>query len=401
MASEGLRTLAVATKRVDTVDAPPYEGLVLLGVVGLLDPPRRGVAEAIQQCRSAGIRVVMVTGDHPATASHIATAVGLLPDDGARHACLDARTRPDFAALAGPDRDALVELMVVARATPRQKLDLIEAHQQRDRIVAMTGDGVNDAPALKQADIGVAMGRRGTQVAREAAAMVLEDDEFSTIVAAVAQGRAIYSNIRKFVIYLLSCNISEILIVALASFAGAPLPLLPLQILFLNLVTDVFPALALGVVEGAPGLMAQRPRPAHESILQGRHWTLVAGYGAVISAVVLLTMYVAITWLHIDAERVVTVTFLTLAFAQLWHVFNMREDASRWLDNEVVCNVWVWGAIALCVALVLLAVYVPALAEVLSLTRPGGGEWAFIVGMSLVPVLAGPPLRRLVARHAG
>jgi Ca2+-transporting ATPase len=398
LATQGLRTLAIAAKDAQDAGTAPYEGLTLLGVAGLLDPPREGVADAIAACQSAGIRVVVVTGDHPATAACVATAIGLVRANGARRECLDARVHPDFTALTGDARRALLDAAVIARATPRQKLDLIAVHQQLDRVVAMTGDGVNDAPALKKADIGVAMGVRGTQVAKEAAAMVLQDDEFGTIVAAVAQGRTIYDNIRKFVIYLLSCNISEILVVALATFVGAPLPLLPLQILFLNLVTDVFPALALGVGEGGPGLMAQRPRPAHERLLTAAHWSLVAAYGALISASVLAAMYLGITQLGMTGARAVTVSFLTLAFAQLWHVFNMRDLPGRWLRNEVVANPWVWGAVALCVALVLLAVYVPALASILKLTPPDTTEWALILAMSLLPLVAGPALRAAIGR---
>jgi len=398
MAARGLRTLAVGIKQEQGQAAAPYEGLELLGIMGLLDPPRAGVAEAIDACQDAGIRVVIVTGDHPATAGYVATEIGLIVGDQTPSTCLDARTAPDFKALTGADRKALLDTPIIARATPRQKLDLIEAYQQRDHVVAMTGDGVNDAPALKKADIGVAMGVRGTQVAKEAAAMVLQDDEFSTIVAAVAQGRAIYNNIRKFVIYLLSCNISEILVVALATFAGAPLPLMPLQILFLNLVTDVFPALALGVGEGAPALMEKRPRLANERLLKGAHWALVGAYGALISVVVLMAMYLGLTRFDMNEERIVTVSFLTLAFAQLWHVFNLRDNPQRWLRNEVVANPWVWSAVVFCTGLVLTAVYVPTLAEVLSLSTPTANEWMLILTMSLLPLLAGPPLRAVVGR---
>jgi Ca2+-transporting ATPase len=395
MAGEGLRTLALACKRVSDLHVDPYENLVLLGIVGLLDPPRPGVADAIAACQEAGIRVVLVTGDHPGTAVHVATEVGLLGAGPTEDACLDARRHPDFAALDGPEQDRLLETPIIARASPRQKLELIAALQRRGRIVAMTGDGVNDAPALKKADIGIAMGLRGTQVAKDAAAMVLQDDEFLTIVAAVEQGRVIYGNIRKFIVYLLSCNISEILVVALATFAGAPLPLLPLQILFLNMVTDIFPALALGVGEGAPGIMEQRPRPAREPLLTVPHWRLVGAYGLLISIVVLAAMYLALAVLDVETQRAVTVSFLTLALAQLWHVFNLREQPRSWLRNEVTNNPWIWAAIVLCVVLVLLAVYVPTLAGLLHLSPPTASEWLLVLSMSAVPVVAGPLLRRL------
>jgi Ca2+-transporting ATPase len=220
--------------------------------------------------------------------------------------------------------------------------------------------------------------------------MILQDDRFETIVEAVAQGRAIYMNIRKFVIYLMSCNISEIMIVGLATIANAPLPLLPLQILFLNLVTDVFPALALGVSEGAPDLMRRKPRPAKEPLLTPHHWRVIGLYGAVMSACVLAAMVVAIQVLRFDAERAVTVSFLTLAFAQLWHVFNMRDEARRPLRNEVTRNPWVWAAIALCVVLILGAVYLPGVSDVLSLTNPGAAGWLVVLVMSALPLVLAP-----------
>lgn len=396
LGSRGMRTLAIATAAVEGVDAPPYRDLVFLGIAGLLDPPRAGVKDAIARCRRAGVRVVMVTGDHLATATHIAGAVELLDPERSPPAALDARLlgEPGGAGIGA------LEAGVIARATPQQKLDLITKYQDQGLVVAMTGDGVNDAPALKQADIGIAMGKRGTAVAREAAAMVLQDDDFSTIVEAIALGRAIYGNIRKFVVYLFSCNISEILVVSLATLAGAPLPLLPLQILFLNLVTDVFPALALGLGKGSPALMERAPRPAREPVLTARHWVLIAVYGVLMSVAVLGAMAVAIVGLDYERPRAVTVSFCTLALAQLWHVFNLREIPRNWVHNEITGNYWVSGAIVLCLALVLLAVYAPGLSTVLALTDPGAGGWALILVMSLLPLLLGPAARALVDRSA-
>jgi Ca2+-transporting ATPase len=390
LASRGHRVLALASRSLPDPASFRYEELTLLGLVAILDPPRPGVREAIDACQEAGIRVVMVTGDHGGTAWHIAEAVGLIePDAGDPVSFLDARTLPPLADLAEAETRAVLRTPVIARATPRQKLELIALFQRHGAVVAMTGDGVNDAPALKKADIGVAMGRRGTQVAREAAAMVLQDDEFGTIVAAVAQGRAIFANIRKFVLYLLSCNVSEILAVAAASLAQGPLPLLPLQILFLNLVTDVFPALALGVGEGSPALMREPPRHRDEPLLARRHWLRIFGLGSVIAGAVLGALLVAVAVLDKPAREATTISFLTLALAQLWHVFSMRERGSGFLRNEITRNRWVWAALALCVALVGVAVHWEPLARVLSVASPGVDGWGVALGMSFLPLLAG------------
>jgi len=256
---------------------------------------------------------------------------------------------------------------------------------------------VNDAPALRKADIGVAMGRRGTEVAREAADMVLKDDAFSSIVAAVHHGRVIFGNIRRFVVYLLSCNVSEIMIVTGAALVRAPLPLLPLQILFLNLVTDVFPALALAFGEGGEGAMDHPPRPADEPILARRHWRAIFGYATLIAACVLATLYVAVEVLALGHHAAVTLSFLTLALAQLWHVFNMRAPGSSLLRNDITRNPWVWGALGLCVALLALAVYVPGLSALLRLEPPDAVGWALVLGLSLVPWAVGQALRSRTA----
>ena len=387
LAEDGRRLIAVAEKTVNDLNVDPYEDLTLVGLVGLMDPPREDVRAAIDDCQEAGVRVVMVTGDQPVTARNIAVEVGLVED--ANQSVTLGQDLGDAETLTEAKRRQLIEAPIFARVSPKQKLDLIALHQSTGNVVAMTGDGVNDAPALKKADIGVAMGQRGTQVAREAADMVLKDDAFATIVAAVEQGRVIFNNIRKFVLYLLSCNVSEVMIIGLATLAGATLPILPLQILFLNLVTDVFPALALGVGEGGREIMNQPPRDPGEPIIGRPHWRAIAGYGSLITAAVLGAFALAFGWLEMDVARAVTVSFLTLAFAQLWHVFNMRESSSGLLTNEVVRNPWVWGAVALCVGLLLAAVYVPPLATVLSVTDPGARGWGLVIGMSLLPLILG------------
>ncbi|MCB0006289.1 MAG: cation-transporting P-type ATPase [Anaerolineales bacterium] len=386
MAADGLRVLAVAEKEVSDPTATPYQRLTFLGLVGLLDPPRVEVQEAIHDCRAAGMRVVMVTGDQAATARKVALAVGLVDD--AETNVLDGQ---ELQTLIGDDDDQaldrLREATILARVTPRQKLDLIDFYQQAGQIVAMTGDGVNDAPALKKADIGVAMGQRGTQVAKEAADMVLQDDTFGSIVTAVREGRAIFNNIRKFVLYLLSCNLGEIITVGLASILVLPLPVLPLQILFLNLVTDVFPALALGVGEVEAGVMARPPRDPDEPILLRRHWWAIGGYACLLAFSVLGALALAQSWLHMSRQQAVTISFLTLAATQLWHIFSMRDTGTNLIRNEISSNPWVWAALALCAVLLLLAVYLPPLSAVLQTSDPGLSGWLVVLGMSLLPTI--------------
>tara|TARA_R110002072_G_scaffold46591_9_gene128973 strand:+ start:2205 stop:4886 length:2682 start_codon:yes stop_codon:yes gene_type:complete len=390
MAAAGQRVLALATATVADANAFDFEDLVLIGFVAMSDPPKKHVRQAIDDCQAAGIRVVMVTGDHGATGWSIAAAVGLIdPKPGDPVAFVDGRSLPPFAELTEKESHQLLEARVVARANPQQKLELIDLHQQNGEIVAMTGDGVNDAPALKKADIGVAMGKRGTQVAREAADMVLRDDEFGTIVAAISEGRAIFANIRNFVVYLMTCNVSEILTVGMSALLQGPLPLLPLQILYLNLVTDVFPALALGVCEGSPALMARPPRNPSEPILLRRHWWSIFSLGSVIALCVIAAMTLSLQWLNKPVTEATTIAFLTLALAQLWHVFTMRNPDSGWFRNEVTRNRWIWGAIALCIGLLLLAVHWPPLADVLSLAPPGLSGWTLALCASLVPLIVG------------
>jgi Ca2+-transporting ATPase len=367
LAASGMRVLAVARKWGGAGDSP-YEGLEMVGLLGLLDPPRADAAEAVAACQSAGIRVAMVTGDHAATAATIARAVGL-PEGGV----VLGREFP-----AVPRKD-LLEARVFARVAPEQKLDLVRAHQEAGLVVAMTGDGVNDAPALKKADIGIAMGLRGTDVAREAADVVLKDDAFASIVAAIRQGRIIFGNVRKFVFYLLSCNASEILLVAGATVAESSLPILPLQILFLNLVTDVFPALALALGEGEGAVMERPPRDPKEPVLTGRHWGGIAAYGGLMTTCALGAHGCVSVGLGYGDARAVTVAFLTLAFAQVLQVFNMRDRGSRFLRNEIVRNPWVWGATAICSALLLAAVYVAPVSRVLHLPPPDARGWLVVL----------------------
>jgi Ca2+-transporting ATPase len=398
MARQGLRVIALGMKTTDRPDDNPYDDLVFVGLVGMLDPPRGDVPEALSRCRNAGIRVIMVTGDQAITAKNISLDMGLVSDRSAPVINGTDLKAPEY--LTEEEKRYLLSVSIFARVSPKQKLDLIELHQKNGSVVAMTGDGVNDAPALKKADIGVAMGLRGTQVAREAADMVLKDDAFPTIVTAVEQGRVIYNNIRTFVRYLFACNMSEILTVFLASLLTVPLPILPLQILFLNLVTDVFPALALGVGTGDPTIMARPPRSSSEPLLTRRHWIDVFGAGFIITASVLTALMICLSFLGFDDKRAVTVSFMTLAFSQLWHVFNMRDEKTGFLLNDITRNPYIWGALGLCAALLVSAVYIPIFSRVLSLVDPGMIGWAVICGMSLVVLITGSVGKAIRKRSA-
>jgi len=385
IANRGLRVLALAKKSEGSKENDPYKNLTLLGLVGFMDPPREEVRHAIDRCKTAGVRVIMATGDHGETAREVAKAVNLVENDDAGY--LLGRDLKELEDLNDKERQKYLNTQIFARVDPEQKLDLISLHQNAGAIVAMTGDGVNDAPALKKADIGIAMGKRGTQVAKEAADMVLQDDFFGTIVKAIEQGRTIFNNIRKFVLYLLSCNISEVLVVTIATILNMPLPVLPLQILFLNLVTDVFPALALGMGEGDPQLMKEDPRDADEPIMTGRHWVSMGIYGALITAAVLFGLNYVITNLGFSSEKSTTVSFLILASAQLWHVFDMRENGTNIFINSVTKNIFVWFALVITIGLLLIAVYVPFMADLLSLVKPGLNGWLLVLVASFSPMV--------------
>lgn len=399
LAEKGYRILALAMKHADSLDADPYTGLEFIGLACMEDPARQDVKEAIEACRSAGIRTVMITGDHPKTAASIAASIRLTGKEFEDAIIGKEIIHADE--MTDADKQRYRNASVFARVSPKQKLDLIAVHQDAGACVAMTGDGVNDAPALKKADIGIAMGQRGTQVAQEAADMVLKDDSFSTIIVAVEQGRIIFENIRKFVVYLLSCNISEVMVVFAASLVNAPLPILPLQILFLNLVTDVFPALALGVGKGSSQIMKNKPRSSDEPILERQGWYKIVGYGAVMSVSVLGAFALAFKMLDFDSEKAVTVSFLTLAFSQLWHIFNMRGANTRFADNEVVKNRFVWAAIALCTVLLILSVYVPFMASILKLSNPGFKGWGLIILASSLTLIIGEIWRFIAERGRG
>jgi P-type Ca2+ transporter type 2C len=382
LASQGFRVLAFATKATKEPEEPLYQDLTFLGLGCFIDPPREDIRAALDGCKQAGIRVVMVTGDQPGTAIHVAKSVHILDQDASDGAVLgnDIQTLTD---------QQLLDARIFARVTPKDKLDIIERHQRNGSVVAMTGDGVNDAPALKKADIGIAMGLRGTEVSREAADMILRDDSFTTIVTAIRQGRIIFNNIRKFVVYLMSCNLSEVLIVGIAAGANAPLPLLPLQILFLNMVTDVFPALALGASEGDQKVMSQPPRKMATALIGRPQWISIISYSLLITVAVLGSFAYSLHVLDVSTKQAVTISFLILAIAQILHVFNMTEKGSPLIFNEITRNRFVWLAISLCFALLFAALYIPFLSETLDLTIPGARSWQLILLGGSAPLIIG------------
>jgi Ca2+-transporting ATPase len=386
LAENGLRVLALAERTVESPEVEPYEGLTFIGLVGLLDPPRDDVRDAIEVCHEAGVEVVMVTGDQKPTAVAIGKDLGIGGDAPVVYHGQDLEEPQE---LSEDQRRELLNGSIFYRVSPEQKLNLIDLHQQAGSIVAMTGDGVNDAPALKKADIGVAMGLRGEPVAEDAADILLQDDRFATINAAIEYGRIIFENIRKFVLYMISGNIGEIIIVLIASLAGAPLPLLPLQILYINAVNDIFPALALGLGPGSGTVMKRPPRDPSEPIMSRSHWYGLGAYGVLIGLSVLLGFALCLTTLEMDVDKAVTISFLSIAFARLWHVFNMRDSDSRLFINQITRNRFVWAALALCVGLLLLAVYVGPIATALDVVHPGQTGWLLIIGISLVPLILG------------
>ena len=397
-AADGLRVIALAHKEVpvELEESEVYSELVLLGLVGLSDPPRSPVRAALDAARSAGVRVVMVTGDQPATAFALARALGLVK--GAAKPLHGDEVPIDDGDPESMER--ALRAQVVARASPEQKLRLLSLHQRAGEVVAVLGDGVNDAPALRQADIGVAMGRRGTQVARQAADMVLEDDELSTVVLAIEQGRVIFTNLRAFVVYLLGCNLAEILAIGLAAAIGWPLPILPLQILYLNLLTDVFPAVALAVGEGDPRVMRRPPRARGEPFLARRHWTAIVLHGVTLTAAVLGAFGLARSVLDLGDPAGVTVAFATLGFSQLWHVFDMADPAASPLRNDVTRNPWVWAAVALCTLAMVAGLAMPGLAPLLGVVPLPISGWLVALALSLAP-LALVQLARAVRRGRG
>ena len=353
LAGDGVRVLGVGLRRMQDLDGSGDElesDLTFVGMVGMIDPPRPEAKDAVETCKRAGIRPVMITGDHPLTAGYIATELGILED----RRVLMGR---DLANISGDELKGLVEeVPVYARVSPENKLSIVEALREKGHIVAMTGDGVNDAPALKKADIGVAMGVSGTDVSKEASDMVLTDDNFATIVAAVEQGRVIYDNIRKFIKYLLTSNSGEILVMLMGPFVGLGLPLVPLQILWINLVTDGLPALAVSAEPAERDTMRRPPRPPGESVFArglGRH---ILWVGALMALVSLGT---GVWYSQVEPEIWQTMLFTTLTLSQLSHVMAIRAGDESLFKVGLLSNKPLLWAVAFTFVLQLVAIYTP------------------------------------------
>lgn len=433
MAKEALRVMAFAYRHLDglpseVVPETVERDLTFIGLVGMIDPPRPEAVEAVKVCKRAGIIPVMITGDHPETAVAIAAEVGIY--DRIRHKALSGG---DLDNLSDDDLERVAyDTRVYARVSPGHKMRIVEALKRRGHVVAMTGDGVNDAPALKRADMGVAMGITGTDVAKETADMILTDDNFSSIVAAVEQGRIIYSNIRKFVYYLLSVNIGEIVTIFVAMVAGMPVPLKPVHLLWLNLVTDSFPALAIGMEKGDPDIMRRPPRKPGEPIITASRWVGIAVQSALIAVATLgvfwYTLHAAFgpvaaeicfpwadaDWVPSAIARVIgssgdvisdvaamrirarletfpgltyarTVTLTTLVSAELLRAFSARSDVYPIYRIGFTTNRYMLYAAATSFALMLLVMYTPALALLFSFVPLTGDDWLIVIPFAVIP----------------
>ncbi|MBI1850088.1 MAG: cation-translocating P-type ATPase, partial [Planctomycetes bacterium] len=386
LAADALRVLALAYRRLGDAPADPRaddieRDLVFVGLVAMKDPARPEARAAVATCRAAGVRTVMITGDHKNTAAAIARDLGMLgPDDR-------VLTGDELERTTDADLEREVDRVAVyARVSPEHKLRIVRAWRRRGAIVAMTGDGVNDAPAVKEADIGIAMGLTGTDVTKEASDMILTDDNFASIVAAVEEGRAIFNNIRKFVFYLLSCNVGEILTMLFASVLGWPLPLLPIQILWVNLVTDGIPALALGVDPPEPGLMSRAPRKRDEGILTRRFLGDMLGVGALIAATALAAFALVRFVEHEDLARARGAAFTVLSVSQLFHSFNCRSERESLFRLGVFSNRSLVGAFAVSLTLQVAVVTIPPLQPIFGTENLSLLDWAGVAALASAPL---------------
>lgn len=373
----GLRVLAVCERDVDTVDisVDDEKDYILLGLVAMQDPPREESAEAVRKCKTAGIRPIMITGDHLVTASAIARKIGILDDSGR---AVEGR---EIENLSDEELDEFVsDVSVYARVSPEHKIRIVSAWQRKGYIVSMTGDGVNDAPALKQADIGVAMGITGSEVAKDAASMVLTDDNFATIVKAIENGRNLYRNIQRAIQFLLSGNTAGILAVLYASFMALPVPFKAVHLLFINLLTDSLPAIALGVEPHSSDVMNEKPRPKNQSILTKKVLTNICVEGVVIGVMTMIAFYVGFMR---NAEVASTMAFSTLCLSRLVHGFNCKSDKPVWFTKKMWNNKSMIGAFFVGFVLLNAVLLVPALQGIFAVAPLTIAELLTVYGLSL------------------
>ena len=387
MAADALRTIAVAERTLSNYHSgmkreDVEKELVFCGFYGLMDPPRPRIHEAIRRCRKAGIRIVMITGDHRNTALTIARQLNILQPGG------KALTGGELDEMSEAELSHCIEnVQVYARVNPEHKLRIVRCLKNKGHIVAMTGDGVNDAPAVKEADIGIAMGLTGTDVTKEAASLVLSDDNFNTIVAAVEEGRSIYDNIRKFIRFLLGCNFGEILVMLLAMLAGLPLPLRPIQILWVNLVTDGLPAMALGVDPTGDDTMLRPPRSPSEGVFARGLWVKILSRGFLIGITTLLVFAYSLS----NYESLIyaqTMALSTLVATQLIHVFECRSEYLPFWEINLKQNVFLVLAVLVSSILMLVIIYHPALQQVFQTVPLYGKDWALVLAASFFPYVA-------------
>ena len=393
MASEALRVLAMAYRPLDAVPEEPSvaeieKDCIFLGLQGMIDPARTEVAPAVARARKAGLRTVMVTGDYRDTAAAVAREIGILRPNGRVISGAEIEAMDDEAL-----RKIINEVDVCARVAPNHKVRIVEALKARGEIVSMTGDGVNDAPALKRANIGVAMGITGTDVTKQTADMVLTDDNYVSIVSAIEQGRIIYSNIRKFVYFLISCNLAEIAIIFLATLFGWPSPLTAIQLLWLNLLTDGAPALALGMEKGDPDIMDRPPRPPQEPVINREMLIGTAVQTVAITSAVLIAYWRGMNWeaahgMGPDVATAETMAFVTLILSELFRAYTSRSERYPLFKLGVFTNKYMQYAVGFSILLLLPVVYIPALQPIFGTIALSAAEWALIIPLILVPSIA-------------
>jgi len=404
----GLRVLAVAYRHLEEVpgqsDTAPElkpetveKNLSLIGLTAMTDPARPEVKPAVEKARQAGIRTMMITGDYPDTARAIAQEIGLMrveDDDEAKQRVL---TGAELDKLSDEDLATRIDdLDVFARVSPQHKVRIVEALKKRDQVVAMTGDGVNDAPALKRASIGVAMGITGTDVTKETADMVLTDDNYASIVSAVEQGRIIYSNIRKFVYFLISCNLAEIMVLFLGTLFGSSPPLTAIQLLWLNLLTDGAPALALGLEKGDPDIMEQPPRPVREPIINRLMRVGIGVQTVAITAVVLIAYYIGKAWDPANPMLAQTMAFVTLSASELVRAYTARSERASLFRLGVFSNKYMQYAVLLSIVLLLGAIYVPFLTPIFNTVPLELREWVVLLPLLMVPAVAAEATKAVI-----